>query len=112
MIIGASIGKMDLRVIIESATTSSNSSTNEPEETWSTFHTCWAERLRNTFSDEVVEGDQKTARTYMKLRIRWVAGITEQMRLNVDGAYHYIKGIEEWGRKSYLIITTEKRDNE
>ena len=110
-LISANIGRMDVHLIIEQATFANDATTNEPVATWATFATVWAERLRNTVSDEVFEQDQQVAKTKTKLRIRWMTGITEKMRINIGGDYHYINSIEEWGRKSYLIISTEKRDN-
>jgi SPP1 family predicted phage head-tail adaptor len=111
MMVSANIGRMDLQVIIESSTETRDSQSNEIIYTWSTFATVWAERLRNTISDELFEADQQVAKTKYRLRIRWMAGINETMRLNIGGEYNYISGIEEWGRKSYLILTTERRDN-
>jgi len=110
-LISASIGRMDLQVIIEQATFTNDATTNEPAATWTTLATVWAERLRNTVSDESFEQDQQVAKKKYKLRIRWIAGINEKMRINIGGELNYITGVEEWGRKSYLIITTEKRDN-
>ena len=111
MIVAANVGRMDLQVIIEQPTVTRDGETNEPVTTWSTLYTVWSERLRNTMSDESMEADQQVAKKKYKLRIRWQSGITEKMRVNIGGEYNYISGIEEWGRKSYLILTTEKRDN-
>jgi SPP1 family predicted phage head-tail adaptor len=111
MIASANVGRMDLQVIIETPTETNDSETNEPTSSWATFATVWAERLRNTVSDETFEADQQVAKKKYKLRIRWMSGITEKMRVNIGGEYNYISNVEEWGRKSYLILTTEKRDN-
>jgi SPP1 family predicted phage head-tail adaptor len=111
MIASANVGRMDLQVVIETPTETNDAETNEPISSWATFATVWAERLRNTVSDETFEQDQQVAKKKYKLRIRWTSGITEKMRVNIGGEYNYISGVEEWGRKSYLILTTEKRDN-
>lgn len=118
------IGAMDTRITIQERTVTGDSVTNEDVETWEDFATCWAELkpISRSVGDtvnpgqgqsiELFEADQQVAKDMLRLKIRFIAGLDETMRIVIDGTYHYIKGIEEWGRKSYIVLLTESRRTE
>lgn len=117
MIRGTDIGKMDVLLTIQEPTETRHATTSEVVTTWSTFVMAWAEKLSDQKtmgpqSKESVEGEQKVANTKSNFKVRWVSGIHERMRVVRDSEYHYILGIEELDRKKFLILKTEKRDND
>lgn len=106
---GVWIGDFDILVVIEQASQTKDSVTGEAVSTWTTFASVWANRMK--VSTESFEASQQVTNRSSKWGIRWISGVTEQMRVNDHGVYHYIKGIEEQDRKKILVLTTEERDN-
>jgi SPP1 family predicted phage head-tail adaptor len=102
---------MDVKIIIQSATTVKDAATNEPEETWADLKTVWAKEMKAPSSKEAHEANQQVAVSEVQWMIRRDTTITEQMRVNKSGAYYYISGIEDFGRQGFIIITAEMRDN-
>jgi head-tail adaptor len=102
--------EFDTQLIIESATTTRDSVTNEPEETWSTHKTIKGKAL-GPASREDYEARQQVAVATVRYKIYRDTTITERMRINKSSVYYYISGIEDFGRQGYMIITGEKRDN-
>jgi head-tail adaptor len=109
MLRGIRVGELDTQIVIESATTSKDAVTNEPEETWATHSTIWAKEL--SASRDTTEARQQVALTTKTYQIRRDTTITERMRINKNSVYYYINGIEDFGRQGYMIITAEKRNN-
>lgn len=106
---GIHIAELDKRFIIEQPSHTHHAITNEQVVTWNTFATVWGKWVQN--SNERFEADQSVALDDSKILIRWLSGLTEQMRINDGGTYHYIKGIDEIDRKVTMLVKTEKRDN-
>lgn len=106
---GINIADLDKKFIVEQATETRQAVTNEVVITWSTFQTVWGKWINN--SNEKFEADQSVALQDSKILIRYLSGLTEQMRINDGGVYHYIKGIDEVDRKVTMLVKTEKRDN-
>lgn len=106
---GIHIAELDRKFIVEQPTKSGQAVTNEKIITWSTLTSVWGKWVTN--SDETNEADQNVAKTNGKILIRYLSGLTEQMRINDGGVYHYIKGIDEVDRKVTMLVKTEKRDN-
>jgi SPP1 family predicted phage head-tail adaptor len=106
------IGEMDRRVVIQTVSNTKDAETNANVPTYSTYATVWAKRLRQN-SNENFEAKQQNAVKTQRYFIRYATGINERMLL-VDGAETFkISGIEQGQeRKSYLILTVEKRDGE
>lgn len=111
MIKGGNIGHMDTQLLIESYTATKDSVTGEDVKSWTTYATVWAQKLRLPASTEVIEADQQVAKKTARWKIRYLAGVTEQMRINRSSEISYISGIEEVDREKFLILTVEKRDN-
>lgn len=107
---GIHFGQLDVKIRIEQPTESVNAVTSERTvSTWTEFARRWAKRM--SASDERFEANQAVALTGNGYLIRHTDGITEAMRVNDGGEYHYIKGIERVDRKQYMVLKTEKRDN-
>lgn len=106
---GIDIAELDKKVIIEQPTYSNDSLTNEQIDSWSTFATVWAKC--DDVTNEKFEADQEVAVGDSQWMIRWVSGLTEKMRINDGGVYHYIKGIKTTDRNVTIQFRTEKRDN-
>lgn len=110
---GIHFGQLDVRIKIEEPTISKNSVTSEDTTSaWTEVKKVWAKRMSK--SDERIEANQGVAFTGSTYLIRHTEGIDETMRVNDynAGEYHYIKGIERVDRKQFMILRTEKRDNE
>lgn len=112
MIRGGNIGAMDVLLLIESPVKTYSTVTNEQIKSWASFGSAWAEKLIDPKSSEGFEGDQQVARKVYVFRIRYQAGITEEMRVVRGSEISYIRGIEEVDRQEFLLLTTEKRDND
>jgi SPP1 family predicted phage head-tail adaptor len=112
MLRGLRLGEMDVKIIIQSATTVKDAATNEPEETWADLKTVWAKEMKAPSSKEGYEANQQVAVSEVQWMIRRDTTITEQMRINKNSVYYYISGIEDFGRQGFMILTAEKRDNE
>lgn len=105
---GVWIGDMDRKITIEQSTETRNDTTSEVVKTWSTFVTAYAGRLQD--SAENFEVQKQVSNNIAKWAIRYMTGITEQMRVNDHGEIHYIKGIVRKDRDCMLVLTTERRD--
>lgn len=96
-------GNLDRRIVIEKNAASQNSF-GEPEESWSTFATVWA-NVRPVRGNEQFASDQRRAERQSIFRIRYLSGLTEKMRISHDSAYYDIEGIIEIGRREGMEIT-------
>jgi len=106
---GVWIGDFDRMVFIEQPTKTRDSvSGQETVSAWTEFKRVWANRMQD--SKESFEVQKQVANDIGKFAIRYTAGITEEMRVNDKGEYHYILGIKTVDRNSFLVLTTEKRD--
>lgn len=103
------IGAMDTQVLIEQPTYSTSTS-GQKIPTWSTLVTVWAEQVEKN-AGENYEANQLVASKQKLFKIRHYSGITEKMRINLDGEYYYINGIARDGRQRFLLLTAEKKDN-
>lgn len=112
MIRGGNIGAMDTELVIQYPTKTRDSVTNEQlENTWTDFATVWGEKIKDPQSREKFEGDQAVSIQTYSFRIRYLSGLTEEMRVKRGTEINYINGIEELDRQKFLIVRTEKRDN-
>ncbi len=107
---GINIADLDKKFIIETPTTSINSVTNEKYiSAWNTYATVWGKWLQN--SNDKFEADQQVNVNDNKILIRYTDGVGETMRVNDNGTYHYIKGIDLIDRRVTMLLKTEKRNN-
>ena len=95
-------GKMDRRVVLQTAT-ESRDAYGQSISTWSTTYTVWADVFPLPYTEQF-EGDRKTEQTLYKVRMRWVTGIVPTMRM-VYGGYNYdIVSVNEGNRQEYLDL--------
>ena len=121
MISSQNVGARDTKYLIQSLSVSKDSLTNDYVQLWSDYASVWGENLKplrtgvkdqESRGDEVFESDQQVAKTIITVRIKYMAGILPTWRMILDGTdIYYITGVDIEGRKSYLIITAERRDD-
>jgi SPP1 family predicted phage head-tail adaptor len=112
MLKGIDIGSLDRRISLRSFSVTKDAETNANVRTYTTVATVWAKRLGKK-SIEDFEAKQPTAITTQRYLIRHKSGVAEKMQLVDANEIFEIKGIEEGpSRRSYLILTVEKRDGE
>ncbi|RPH38358.1 head-tail adaptor protein [bacterium] len=102
------IGKLDRQIIIEQLTQTQGSVYGEPTESWTTWHTCWA----NVYSGggrEFEAARQISAEIDTQFQIRYVDGLISTMRINYDGRYYDIHRVQEVGRRDRWNIWTKAR---
>jgi SPP1 family predicted phage head-tail adaptor len=96
------VGKRDVRIIIQSRTLTKNDF-NEDIETWATFATVWS-AWKDSQGVESYQADQLTVSRTSLVDIRYLEGVTEQMRIIRDDRYYEIVGIDRPDRKRSLIL--------
>ena len=109
---GSHVGSFDQELTIQSPVKGYDSVTNEETLTWATWATVWGHKLIPPVAKEKFEGDQAVDVTAYKFMIRYVSGVTAQMRLLNGTEINYITGIDSIDRNRTLIVTTEYRDND
>ncbi len=99
------IGRLDRKIVIEEPTNATNS-IGEYVSTWTTFHTCFAGVTR--FGGvEKLEASKTTATNRVRFKIRFFAGIEEDMRVVYNSKNYIITEIQELGREG-LWLTAER----
>lgn len=83
-------GKLRHRITIQTPTTTNTSGV--PTTTWSTFATRWAS-VEPFDGREFQRADQTQAQLTHTVRLRWLAGVTSQMRVVHDGRYLNIERV-------------------
>jgi head-tail adaptor len=105
-------GKLDQRVRIDQKAVARNS-IGEETETWSTFATVWAQWIPVRVSERVA-GSQLQAETEGRLRMRWLPGLTSEMRLVWRGENYDLAGpplpVEGRGRMVDVFVVRGVRD--
>lgn len=101
------INRLHRKIVIESLT-NSTSSYGEYNSTWSTYHTCFAEVSRFG-GGEKLEAYKITATNKVRFKIRFFAGITEDMRILYNGDKYDITEIQELDREG-LYLTANKKE--
>lgn len=98
-------GRLDRRIVIEEAT-QTRDELGAIIETWATWRTIWAQVTPMTANDRFLSDALRPARTN-KFRIRYLAGISEQMRITFEDRTYKITGIAEIGRREGYELTGE-----
>lgn len=110
---GYNPGKMDQRITLLQPITNFDATTNDEVVTYTSAGNVRAERIfRN--STERFEANQQVGATVEEFRIRdysTVYAITQRWRIQWNSATYNIRGIEKVGRRNYLVLTVELRDN-
>lgn len=99
------IGSLDRKIVIENPTDTQNSM-GEYVSSWTTFLTA-AANVTRFGGGERIEAGKTTAKNRVRFKIRFYDGITEDMRIQYNGATYYITEIQELHREG-LWLTCEK----
>jgi len=79
-------------------------------DTWPTVTILTRGEIRYTGGSKTLSSEEKFYSKSMELTVRYRAGITETMRIKIDGGsdFYGISYIEEIGRKEAIRLTLEK----
>ena len=94
------VGKLRHRIIIETPTTTITDC-GDTSITWTTYATRWA-AIEPQRASEVVDADQRKAKGYYLITIRYTSGVDQTMRLKFGSRYFYITS----------VVNTEERNSE
>jgi head-tail adaptor len=139
MVGGINVGELDTRIIIQRSSTERHEVSNDPVKTWTTLKTIWCKELgpksKEGFEARQLVAQEETrffARAHAVFQILTadldtitadntiitadnlsgvVKVVNETMRCIRKGEVFYIRGIEGSGRRGWVIINAEKRDN-
>ncbi|HQQ81937.1 MAG TPA: head-tail adaptor protein [Cyclobacteriaceae bacterium] len=105
---------MDIKLTFESPTVTRNSN-GEDIITWSTFKTCYSERLIGP-GNETVQANQQVSVSPNDYKIRYDPRILPTFRCYEGedtgaNAYQYLRDAQHYKREGYTTIKTEIRDN-
>lgn len=96
--------RLDRQVVIQTFSEERDAA-GQPVKTWSTFATVWAEK-RDMRGSERFDAQQIVDDEVATFVIRWLAGVTAEMRVVADGRTYEIVGAPaEIGRREGLEIT-------
>lgn len=102
------LGDLDRRISLYTSTTAYNSF-GEPTLTWALNGSVWA-GIAYEVTPENFKSDQLIATQRMQFMIRYKS-LTEKWKVVYGGKTYDILSIEEVGRKNYLLLNCESRDN-
>lgn len=108
---GINIGSLDEKVAITQRTKTGVNSANEPVYTNSTLATVSA-KIMTKPGREGYEAHQQVASSVQTFLIRYRNDVDSTMWLVWDGENWFINSIEKVGRRSHLLLTAAKRDNQ
>ena len=108
---GINIGSLDEKIVITKRTKSGVNAANEPTFTNSTLATVRA-KIMTKPGREGFEADQQVATSVQTFMIRYRNDVTETMWVVWNSENWHINSVEQVGRRSHLLLTTVKRDNQ
>jgi len=100
------IGRLDRKIVIEEPTEGKNTS-GEWVQTWSTYHTAFA-NVQKVGGSENLQADKTTATNKVRFKIRFFAGINEDMRIVYGDAYYDITEIQELDREGLWLMANKR----
>lgn len=105
-------GQLKYKITIESPTSTADSY-GAPSITWSKFTAVYAAK-RHISARERFRADRFVSENIAIFSIRWVAGITTQMRIKFHNGssyiYYQIKGVNEVDKRRWLEIIAEQQE--
>lgn len=96
------IGSRDRRIRIEEEIITINS-TNEEVKTWTLFAAVWA-KVTEESGSESYKADQVTASRNTVFDVRYIAGVTERMRISYNQRFYNIVSITSPDRKRSTLL--------
>lgn len=103
-------GTLDRRIVIQTFTETQDAA-GQPIATWATFATVWASR-KDVRGNERFAAQQEIATRTATYRVRWLSGVTEEMRIVDAGTTYTVKGIADDERKGWMEIAVEATNPE
>lgn len=100
-------GEMRERVRVEQPTSTTNS-LGEAVMSWSTFAERWA-AINGVSAGEALEGGQQETRVTHRVRMRYLEGLTQQMRLIWRGRTLHIASLLEYANRSEHVMVCEEQ---
>lgn len=104
------IGHLRHRITIQQYSTTSDGQGGFTR-SWTTFATRWAsiEPMKGT---EQFRQDQKHPRQLFKIKLRYLSGLNEKMRISYDGATYFIVSIEnqELRDRDMVLIASNREE--
>ncbi len=104
-------GRLNKKVIIESLTETVDG-VGQAVKTWSTFNQPWAS-IDPINGREYFSGNQLKDTMKVKIKIRYLSGVTEKMRVNWNGKLYNIEGIVnvfERDKEMFLLCSEGTND--
>ena len=98
-------GKLDRQIVIQVKSETPNEY-GEPEESWSTHATVWAQARQVNAYQRFQSSAELSARVTV-FRIRHLSTVTEEMRVSYDGLIWNILGIAEIERGHEMELTCQ-----
>jgi SPP1 family predicted phage head-tail adaptor len=95
-------GRLDRRIVIEQPVYAQGAD-GQAVKTWLFFAEVCAEK-RDTAGREFIAADRETAALTTTFRLRWLSGVSREMRISYGGALFDIQHIAEIGRREGLEI--------
>ena len=105
------IGNLDRKLIIQTSFWLSKGDSGEQKTGWTKFAEVWGKAI-GTGGAEALEAGQITDKENSSFVIRYLAGVKPKMRILYEGKFYNIRSVAEIGRKRFLLIKTESRDND
>lgn len=84
-------GRLNTKITIESKTETIDS-VGDPVNTWATYAEAWAE-VRTQSGKEFIRARELHSELTHVLTLRWISGVTTDMRVNNNGAYYNILSV-------------------
>ena len=105
---GIPAGKMDRRIVIQTVSKTQDAA-GQYIETPSTFATVWAWKQDITGRERMRQGRDIASETTV-FRIRWLTGVTTEMKIVHDGKTYDIEGVAEISRREALDLTATAQE--
>lgn len=99
------VGQLDRQIIVQQVTLTANSY-GEPVESWANYATVWA-RVNQLGSTERFRSDAVLKARVSRFLIRYLEGLTHEMRISYDSQVWQIIGINVIGRNEAIEISAE-----
>jgi SPP1 family predicted phage head-tail adaptor len=100
-------GGFDIRVSLQSYTSTTDSNTGEKLHTWTTYANVWAKIKEAPTGVEQVNADRRENKQIVDFTIRYNSNVLVKHRVEWNGKYYNIISLQEINRKFYLKIQTE-----
>jgi len=103
-------GELDRRITIQQNTVSAGSEYGEPQDSWTTFATVWADVVPMV-GRELAQAQQISGEVTTKFIIRWLSGVQDNMRISYNSQYYDIFRVHELNRREGVEIWARARQS-